>query len=138
MQETCNNCFGSKNVARPFFRRKQLSTSAEMQQKGRATFFSTRNNCCEFLAFYGVITQSDIQSFLKTPVCGTSLSQQTQCVTTYKIFNSSAIQVRNTMGGISIPFLEAKSNDHGGQRRSIESSKFLGQSAVTQFMPKDL
>ena len=33
MQETRNNCFGSKNVARPFFRRKQLSTSAEMQQQ---------------------------------------------------------------------------------------------------------
>ena len=26
MQETRNNCFGSKNVARPFFRRNQLST----------------------------------------------------------------------------------------------------------------
>ena len=37
--------------------------------------FSTRNNCCEFLAFYGVITQSVIQSFLKTLVCGASLSQ---------------------------------------------------------------
>ena len=36
--------------------------------------FSTRNNCCEFLVFYGVITQSVIQSFLKTPVCGASLS----------------------------------------------------------------
>ena len=33
MQETRNNCFGSKNVARPFFRRNQLSTSAEMQQQ---------------------------------------------------------------------------------------------------------
>ena len=33
MQETRNNCFGSKNVARPFFRRKQLSTSAKMQQQ---------------------------------------------------------------------------------------------------------
>ena len=36
--------------------------------------FSTRNNCCEFLAFYGVNTQSIIQSFLKTTVCGASLS----------------------------------------------------------------
>ena len=33
MQETRNNCFGSKNVAQPFFRRKQLSTSAEKQQQ---------------------------------------------------------------------------------------------------------
>ena len=31
-------------------------------KKGRATFFSTRNNCCEFLAFYGVNTHSVIQS----------------------------------------------------------------------------
>ena len=38
--------------------------------------FSTRNNCCEFLGFYGVNTQSVIQSFLKTPVCGASLTQQ--------------------------------------------------------------
>ena len=37
--------------------------------------FSTLNSCCEFLAFYGVITQSVIQSFLKTPVCGASFSQ---------------------------------------------------------------
>ena len=29
---------------------------------------------CKFLAFYGVITQSVIQSFLKTAVCGASLS----------------------------------------------------------------
>ena len=32
MQETRNNCFGSKNVARSFFRRKQLSTSAEPEE----------------------------------------------------------------------------------------------------------
>ena len=38
-------------------------------------FFLTRSNCLlnEFLAFYGVITQSVIQSFLKTPICGASL-----------------------------------------------------------------
>ena len=30
MQETRNNCFGSKNVAQPFFRLKQVSTSVEM------------------------------------------------------------------------------------------------------------
>ena len=31
-------------------------------KKGRATFFSTRKNCSEILAFYSVITQSVIQS----------------------------------------------------------------------------
>ena len=36
--------------------------------------FSTRNNCCKFLAFYGVFTQSVLQSFMKMPVCGASLS----------------------------------------------------------------
>ena len=36
--------------------------------------FSTRNNYCQFLASYGVIIQTFIQSFLKTPLCGASLS----------------------------------------------------------------
>ena len=40
--------------------------------------FSTRHNCCEFLASYSVIIQRVIQSYLKTPVCGTSLSYPTQ------------------------------------------------------------
>ena len=35
---------------------------------------------CEFLASYGVITQSVIQSFLKTPVCGACI------VTVYRYF----------------------------------------------------
>ena len=46
---------GRKHVARPFFRRKQ----------------------CEFLASHGVIIQSVTQSFLKTPVCGPSLTHET-------------------------------------------------------------
>ena len=33
-----------------------------------------QETCCEFLAFYGVITQSVIESFLKMPVCGALLS----------------------------------------------------------------
>ena len=33
-----------------------------------------QNNCCEFLASYGVIIQSVIQSYLKMSVCGASLS----------------------------------------------------------------
>ena len=41
---------------------------------GSCYVFSKQDNSCEFLAFYGVITQSVIQSFLKTPVCGASLS----------------------------------------------------------------
>ena len=44
--------------------------------EGSCCIFSTRNNCCEFLASYGVIIQSVIQSYLKTPVCGASLSYQ--------------------------------------------------------------
>ena len=68
---------GRKNVARSFVRRKQVSTSAEMLQQRTFTFtlqlhfgtraylfsldegscysFSARNNCCEFLASYGII-----------------------------------------------------------------------------------
>ena len=30
-------------------------------EKGSCSIFSTRNNCCEFLAFYGVFTQRVIQ-----------------------------------------------------------------------------
>ena len=45
---------------------------------------------CESLAFYGVNTQSVIQSFLKTPVCGASLSHGypvTSSPSTHEIFN---------------------------------------------------
>ena len=45
-------------------------------KKSRAIFFSTRNNCCEFPAYYGVIFQSDFQSYFKTPVFCASLSKQ--------------------------------------------------------------
>ena len=89
MQETRNNYFGSKNVARPFFRRKQVTGTLLLLFGTRAYLFSpeeglgyvfpTQNNCCEFLAFYGVITQSVIQPFLKTPVCGASLSCRNEC-----------------------------------------------------------
>ena len=48
--------------------------------------FSTRNNCCEFFAFYGVIIQSVTQSFLKTPVCGASLSYSEKIPKSYAIF----------------------------------------------------
>ena len=43
-------------------------------EEGSCYVFSTRNNCCEFLASYGIIIQSVIQSYLKTPACGASLS----------------------------------------------------------------
>ena len=36
--------------------------------------FTTRNNCCQFLPSYGVIIQSVTQIFLKTSVCGASLT----------------------------------------------------------------
>ena len=42
--------------------------------KGSCYVFSTRNNCCEFLASNGVIIQSVTQLFLKSPVCGASLT----------------------------------------------------------------
>ena len=46
--------------------------------------FLIRNNCWEFLASYGVIIQSVLQSYLKTPVCGASLSC---CNFKYKIMD---------------------------------------------------
>ena len=48
MQETRKNCFGSKNVAQPFFRRKQLSTSAEMQQHSCLTVSAWRRVVLRF------------------------------------------------------------------------------------------
>ena len=42
--------------------------------KGSCYIFSTQNNCCEFLASYGVVIQSVTQSFLKAPVGGASLT----------------------------------------------------------------
>ena len=83
---------GRKNVAWPLVRQKQLNTKCAVTLLSVAVKFrhsclpvfawrrvvlrfSTRNNCySEFLAFYSVITQSVIQSFLKTPICGASLS----------------------------------------------------------------
>ena len=54
---------GRKNVPQPWVRQKQVSTSAEMigtcaylfsPDEGSCYIFSTWNNCCEFLASYGV------------------------------------------------------------------------------------
>ena len=42
--------------------------------EGSCRAFSTRNNRCEFLAPYGVIFQSDFQSYFKTPILGAPLS----------------------------------------------------------------
>ena len=42
--------------------------------EGSCYIFSTRNNSCETLAFYGLIFESSSQSYFKTPVCGAPLS----------------------------------------------------------------
>ena len=87
MQETLNSCFGSKinstilrqaktvkyecrNITATYGTRLYLSSPDE----GLCFFFSIRNNCCEFLASYGVILQNDIQPYFKTPVCGAPFS----------------------------------------------------------------
>ena len=36
-----------------------------LPDEGSCYIFSTQNNCCEFLAFYGVLLQSDIQQRFK-------------------------------------------------------------------------
>ena len=90
MQETRNNCFGSKNVARPFFRRKQLSTSAEMQRcccisalvlncfhlkNGRATFFDPKQLLrvsCIFWCYY--------------PKCYSIIIKHIKCLVSITIF----------------------------------------------------
>ena len=80
---------GRKNVARPFVRRKQISTSVEMARccyisalkltcfhltKARATYFRPETIIASFLKLMGIIIQSVIQSFLKTPLCSASLT----------------------------------------------------------------
>ena len=60
MQEIRNKCFGSKNLFSP--------------EEGSCYVFSTRNNCCEFLASGGVIFQSFIKPFFKRLIFGASLS----------------------------------------------------------------
>ena len=67
MQETRNNCFWLKKRSTTFL---QAKTGKHKCRNIPATW----NNCYEFLAFYGVNSQSVIQSFLKTAVCGASLS----------------------------------------------------------------
>ena len=95
MQETRNNCFESKICSMTLCQAKTskhecqnvraiyvavishwFNTRAYLfsPDKGSGNLFSTQNNCCQFLASYGVVIQSVTQSFLKTPVCGASLT----------------------------------------------------------------
>ena len=69
MQEIRNNSFGSKirstthsNALLLYFSTRAYLFSPEERS---CYVFLTRNNCCEFLASYGVIIQSVIQSLLK-------------------------------------------------------------------------
>ena len=43
-------------------------------EEGSCYICSTRNNCCKFLASYGVILPSNSQTYFKTPVCGAPFS----------------------------------------------------------------
>ena len=54
--------------------------------EGSCYVFCTRNNCCVFLASYGVIILSVIQLYLKTPVFGDSLSYECVIFVLYVIF----------------------------------------------------
>ena len=52
--------------------------------KGRATYFRSET-IFEFLAPYSVVIRSVIQSFLKTPICGASLSYYTlKCLSEFR------------------------------------------------------
>ena len=96
MLETRNNCFGSKMRSTTLRQTKtgkhecrnltatwyvgtlllHFDTRVYLfsPDKGSSYVFLTRNNCCEFLASYGVIFQSVIKSYFKTPVFGARLS----------------------------------------------------------------
>ena len=85
MQSTRNNCFGSKKRSTTL---RQAKTGKHEGQNvklllhfgTRAYLFSTRNNCCEFPAFYGVTFPSVIKSYFKTPVFGAPLSKVNKSV----------------------------------------------------------
>ena len=92
MQETRNNCFGSKICSTTLRQTKTgkhecrtlllyFGIRAYMFSPDEVScyIFSTQNNCCEFLASYGIIIQSIIQSLLKTAVCVASLSYIMSC-----------------------------------------------------------
>ena len=91
MQETRNNCFGSKKRNTTLLQTKagkhesrnvintlllHFGTRAYLfsPEEGSCYVFSNRNNCCEFLASDGVIFQSVIKLFFKTTVFGALLT----------------------------------------------------------------
>ena len=61
--------------------------------KGRAAFFRLEKICGEFLASNGVIFQSDIQSYFKTPVCGAPFSYDLDMLTS----KLNSLLVRNSL-----------------------------------------
>ena len=88
MQEARNNCFESKKRSTTLRQAKTgkhecrtlllyFGTRAYLSspEEGSCYMLSTRSNCCEFLASYGVIIQNVTQSFLKRTVCGASLTR---------------------------------------------------------------
>ena len=77
MQETRNNCFGSKKRSNVHFGNRAYLFSPK---EGSCYVFSTRNNCCEFLASDGVISQSVIKPFFKPLVFGASLTSNIDLV----------------------------------------------------------
>ena len=52
-------------------------------EEGLCYVYSTQNNCCEFLASDGVIFQSVIKPFFKTPVFGAPLTPEFERVGRY-------------------------------------------------------
>ena len=65
-KKTRSNCFGSKKCSTTL----RLMLTCFHLPKGRAIFFSARNNCYEFFCILWCYFQSDFQLYFKTPVCG--------------------------------------------------------------------
>ena len=68
MQETRNNCFWSKKCSTTFCQVAvifQHSCFPVFPDEGSCYVFLAENNCCEFLAFYGLFFQSVINHFSK-------------------------------------------------------------------------
>ena len=78
MQKTRNSCFGSE----------KRSTTLRQAKTGKhecRIVFLIRNNCCEFLPFYGVTFQSDIQLYSILSDCIVFYQAQLLCNGSVKV-----------------------------------------------------
>ena len=78
-KKTRNNCFESKKCSttlRQSITGKAFVLTSYRLKKGRATFIRFNKTAANFLAPYGVIFQSDVLPYIKTPIFGGAFSYE--------------------------------------------------------------